>query len=78
MKVNIRHYMSLQDAKREIDKLMLKHLNRSDVACLVLSWGTLNKEDMEEACWYLHEWKPPQRTGFDPVTGERIKKRDGI
>jgi hypothetical protein len=44
----------------------------------VLSWGTLNKEDMEEACWYLHEWKPPQRTGFDPVTGERIKKRDGI
>jgi len=58
LKVNIRHYMSLQDAKREIDKLMLKHLDRSDVACLVLSWGTLSKEDMEEACWYLHEWKP--------------------
>ena len=74
----IRHLMTLKDAKREIDKLMLKGLDKSDVSLLVLSWGTLSKEDMEEAAWYLHEWKRPEREGFDPVTGERIKKRDGI
>ncbi len=54
----IRHLMTLQDAKREIDKLFRAGLDRSDVACLVLSWGTLSKEDMEEACWYVHEWQP--------------------
>jgi hypothetical protein len=58
----IRHLMALQDAKKEIDKLMNKRLDKPDVALLVLSWGTLSAEDMEEAAWYLHEWKPEELT----------------
>ena len=76
MKVNIRHYMSLQDAKREIDKLMLKHLDRSDVACLVLSWGTLSAEDMEEAAWYLHEWKDKSVSISDIIDRVEELERD--
>ena len=34
----IRHLMALQDAKKEIDKLMNKRLDKPDVALLVLSW----------------------------------------
>jgi hypothetical protein len=60
--LKIRHLMILKDAKREINKLMLKGLDKPDVALLVLSWGTLSAEDMEEAAWYLHEWKPEELT----------------
>jgi hypothetical protein len=49
--------LNLEEAQNEIDKLMAKGIDRSDVALLVLSWGTLSDTDLETAIWYLHDWK---------------------
>ena len=72
----IRHLMALQDAKKEIDKLMNKRLDKPDVALLVLSWGTLSAEDMEEAAWYLHEWKDKSVSISDIIDRVEELERD--
>lgn len=74
--MKIRHYMSLADAKREIDKLLQAGLDKSDVACLVLSWGTLSKADMEEATWYLHEWQDKSVSISDIINRVEELERD--
>jgi hypothetical protein len=68
--------MALQDAKKEIDKLMNKRLDKPDVALLVLSWGTLSAEDMEEAAWYLHEWKDKSVSISDIIDRVEELERD--
>jgi hypothetical protein len=74
--LKIRHLMILKDAKREINKLMLKGLDKPDVALLVLSWGTLSAEDMEEAAWYLHEWKDKSVSISDIINRVEELERD--
>lgn len=48
--------MTLDYAKKEISRLLGKGLEKSDVACLVASWG-LSMTDMEAANQYIHDAK---------------------
>ena len=51
--------MTLDYAKQEINRYMALGIDRSDVACLLASWG-LTIRELEDANKYLHDWEIDQ------------------
>jgi hypothetical protein len=63
--------MTLGYAKNEINRYLRIGVDKSDIACLVASWG-LSISDMESANWYLHNPEIIDKTKDE--FGERLRK----
>jgi hypothetical protein len=78
MKEEVRNYKGtpmLSDfAKEEIVRYLRLGVDKSDVVCILSSWG-LTKECTSELLSFIQTWKPDARSLFDEF-GERVINDD--